>query len=215
MDHALEASFDAFVHAAQRGDRPAMNHALKEITGVLSGVIRKAAPASFDASARDDLEQDVLARLLKSPPTRPDPGAPAAATVVAWVRRTTLNLMQDGARAAKRWRLEPIEHDDDAGRALPTAGSSGLVTVQDPESLVAAARDRQALLATIRRILDEHYPLGRPLFDATIAHPELIAIEYAELLGISRPNFDTRSKRIREVLADHLSELEPFRRPLR
>ncbi|MFI5296775.1 MAG: RNA polymerase sigma factor [Polyangiales bacterium] len=200
MDDALEASFAAFLDAAQRGDREGLQRMLADIQAVLVNAIHSVVRTRADASSREDLVQDVFQRLLESPPTRPTRGATPKATVIKWVTTAAKYRWIDRCRSASRRTFEPIDT-----ATLLTTGTT-------PEDLFERASDAVVNRAAMRRIISKHYPLGISLFDAMMEHPDLLPVEYAERLSISRANVDTRKKRILRELAEHVSEIDPVRR---
>lgn len=193
----------AFLGATRTGDMQRAQQCVMRMHADLDRFIRRTVRArapsgqAFSRANEDDIVQDVLRKLLESPPTRAAEHTSAGVTLLAWVKTVTVNhlinlyrrkhasVSLDGEDTLTERLIEPV---------LPTV----------PDRLESADE-----LAWIDRILAERYPRGREMFAVQCADPDLSDAEIADRLQTTPANVYKIRHRIRAVLAEHLSELAP------
>jgi DNA-directed RNA polymerase specialized sigma24 family protein len=128
----------------------------------------------------EDVAQEVLRRLIESPPRNPEGRDPVAA-VLGWARAVANNVMLDRRRRAGWERPEPRGGEEEEPRAPSEA--------IDPER---AAEDVLEVLAEIERmrVEAEHlasYKYLRETFRVLVKEPDVPALELAQRVGLIEP----------------------------
>jgi hypothetical protein len=126
----------------------------------------------------EDVAQEVLRRLIESPPTNPEGRDPVAA-VLGWARAVANNVMLDRRRRTGRERPAATA-DGDNGEP------NNAVEPVDPER---RAEDVLEVLAEIERMKAESeylvsYKYLRETFRVLVKEPDVAAVELAQRVGL-------------------------------
>lgn len=148
------------------------------------------------ALEKEDIIQEVLIRLTTNPPSG-ETGRSARRTVLGWIKIVTRNLLVD------QYKHSTAKHPGGNKVIRQKRGvdldifSSG--PEQDGKKLISRAEDRQ-VIEEIRTYLEKEYPNGARYVEAMSDNPHATGNELANLMGISRANYDQIARRTRQVV---------------
>lgn len=196
---------EAFFEAARSGgDGEALRRALAPLAPLVRRTVRarvgKWSRLHDLALEAEDVEQEVLIKLLKSPPERKPQDTPRA-TLLAWLKTVTNNLLVDQRRRVTRktedrTRVERIDRGVELERL---AESDDRGTGREIRRFHAAREIDENL-----RYLEQAYPAGARYVAAMRDNPGATGNELAALLGVSRANYDQIARRTRIVVRNRL-----------
>lgn len=161
----------------------------------------------------EDLAQEVIARMFRSPPTEQATATKALARVLAWANTTLYRLratMARRARVARRLEVHDDEGTGDEGRKLADLVDGAVSRGLGADTLSAfsraggeRSRERAASLQEMRALRDllaSASPARARFIDALATHPDATDDELAEVLGTSRANVYQLRHRVRTQL---------------
>jgi len=143
------------------------------------------------AHSSDDVVQEVLIKLLRSPP---DPVATGQALprLLSWLKVVTVNHLRDVYRRRSR-RIQTVPTPDD------TLDPSRITSTGEGSSAPDAGRTLMASQTAdaMRNLFRRCQPACLPLFELLLGGEELSSEEAARRLRTSRANIDTLKRRLR------------------
>ena len=170
----------------QRAAACAVDAAQPHIRRAVRSAYRKA-PDHSGVFTVEDVEQEVLARLLTQPPRAALESDTKMAALCSWAKKVAFRLLLDDKRRIKTRHRQSFAYPD---RRRPKQHER------------AEARGE---LAHVEALLSEHYPRGLNLVTALKLNPEAGPKELAEALGTSLATVHKIRSRIRKVVAGQAS----------